>query len=115
LISPLSYIVSSGAASRLPRIVILGPLDKILSNFCDLFFTTKIVTLEIAIFGLKMIVKSGLEFFILKFNEPLQGCCRSGQKNLLRRAELAWLVSRYIKGLVKFKNKENNSTTFHHN
>ena len=30
------------------------------------------ISLEIDIFGLKMMVKSGLEFFILKFTEPLQ-------------------------------------------
>ena len=33
---------------------------------------TKILTLEMPIFGLKMMVKSGLEFFILKLNKPLQ-------------------------------------------
>ena len=32
----------------------------------------KISSLEITIFDLKMMVKSGLEFFILKFTEPLQ-------------------------------------------
>jgi hypothetical protein len=32
----------------------------------------KISILEIDIFGFKMMVKSGLEFFILKFSEPLQ-------------------------------------------
>ena len=31
------------------------------------------------IFGIKM-VKSGLEFFILKLNEPLQSCCCPVQK-----------------------------------
>jgi hypothetical protein len=41
------------------------------------------------IFGLKMMVKSGLEFFILKLNEPLQICSSSAQKNLPRKAELA--------------------------
>ena len=46
------------------------------------------------IFGLKMMVKSGLEKFILKFHVPLQSCCCPVQKNLPRKAELAWLVSR---------------------
>ena len=32
---------------------------------------TKILSLDIDIFGLKMMVKSGLEFFILKFSKPL--------------------------------------------
>ena len=37
----------------------------------DLFYKwTKISSLEINIFDLKMMVKSGLEFFILKFSEP---------------------------------------------
>ena len=55
------------------------------------------------IFGLKMMVKSGLEFFILKLNEPLQICSSSAQKNLPRKAELAWQVSR--RGLFNFKIK----------
>ena len=33
---------------------------------------TKLLTLEMTIFGLKVMVKSHLEFFILKLNEPLQ-------------------------------------------
>ena len=33
---------------------------------------TKISILEITIFDLKMMVKSGLEFFVLKFTEPFQ-------------------------------------------
>ena len=57
---------------------------------------TKILTLEITIFGLKMMVKSGLEFFILKSYVPLQSCCCPVQKNLPRKAELAWQVSRYL-------------------
>ena len=51
---------------------------------------TKISSLEIDIFDLKMMVKSGLEFFILKFTKPLQSCCCPVQKNLHRKAELAW-------------------------
>ena len=43
---------------------------------------TKISSLEIDIFDLKMMLKSGLEFFILKFTEPLQSCCCPVQKNL---------------------------------
>ena len=40
----------------------------------------KISSREIGIFGLKVIVKSGLEFFIWKFTEPLQSCCCPVQK-----------------------------------
>ena len=32
------------------------------------------------IFGLKMMMKSGLDFFILKYNKPLQSCCCTVQK-----------------------------------
>ena len=48
------------------------------------------------IFGLKMMVKSGLEKVILKFHDGLQSCCCPVQKNLPRKAELAWQVSRYL-------------------
>jgi hypothetical protein len=48
---------------------------------------TKISSLEIDIFDLKMMMKSGLEFFILKFTEPLQSCCCPVQTNLPRKAE----------------------------
>ena len=51
-----------------------------------------------------MMVKSGLEFFILKFTEPLQSCCCPVPKNLPSRAELAWQASRYLwRGSVNFK------------
>ena len=62
---------------------------------------SKISDLETNIFGLKMMMKSGLEFFILKFYQPLQSCCCPVQKSLPRKAELAWQVSRY---LFKIKN-----------
>ena len=59
------------------------------------------------IFGLEMMVKSGLNFFILKLNEPLQSCCCPVQKNWPRKAELAWLVSRYHwRGSFNFKIKK---------
>ena len=48
----------------------------------------------------------GLEFFIWKVTEPLQSCCFPVQKNLPRKAELAWQVSRYLwRGSVDFKLK----------
>ena len=46
------------------------------------------------IFGSKMMMKSGLEKIILKFHNGLQSCCCPVQKNLPRKAELAWQVSR---------------------
>ena len=39
------------------------------------FNKSKIPTLETIIFAFKMMVKSGLENFILKSHEPLQSCC----------------------------------------
>ena len=48
------------------------------------------------IFGLKRMVKSGLEKIILRFHDGLQSCCCPVQKNLPRKAELAWQVSRYL-------------------
>ena len=53
---------------------------------------------------------NGLEFFILKFTEPLQSCCCPVQKDLPRRAELAWQVSRYLwRGSFNFKIKYSKS------
>jgi hypothetical protein len=47
----------------------------------------KLLTLEMTIFGLKMMMKSGLESFILKLNEPLQSCCCPVQKRLVGISE----------------------------
>ena len=67
---------------------------------------TKIMSLEIDIIDLKMMVKSGLEFFILKFTEPLQSCCCPVQKNLPRKAELAWQAIQQISlNFREFQNK----------
>jgi hypothetical protein len=52
--------------------------------------------IEITIFGLKMMLKSGLEKIILKFHKLLQSCCCPMQKCLPKKAELAWLVCRYL-------------------
>ena len=54
------------------------------------------LSLEINIFDLKMIMKRGLESFILKFTKPLKSCCSPVQKDLPRKAELAWQISRYL-------------------
>jgi hypothetical protein len=54
------------------------------------------------ILGLKMMVKSGLEKIILKFNNGLKSCFCPVQKNLPRKAELAWQVSRYHRGISKY-------------
>ena len=43
-----------------------------------------------------MMVKSGLEKNILRFHDGLQSCYCPVPKNLPRKAELAWQVSRYL-------------------
>ena len=53
--------------------------------------------LKLTFFNLKMMVEGGLEF-ILKLTEPLQSCCCPVQKDLPRKAELAWQVSGISKG-----------------
>ena len=58
-------------------------------RIATIFKWTKILSLEITIFGLKMMVKSGLEKNILKFHVPLQSCYCSVQKKLPSKAELA--------------------------
>jgi hypothetical protein len=81
-----------------------------LEDFVKCFFLKVFrfpLLLEINIYDLKMTMKSGLEFFILKFTKPLQSCCCPVQKNLPRKAELACQVRRYLwRGLVNFKIKK---------
>ena len=55
---------------------------------------TKILSLDIDIFGLKIMMKSGPHFFILKKQAPLELLLPSTKKNLSRKAELAGQVSR---------------------
>ena len=63
---------------------------------------TKISSLEIAIFCLKIVIKSGREkIFFLKFTEPLQSCCCPVQKNLPSKAELAGQVSLKVNFRIK--------------
>ena len=56
---------------------------------------TKISSLEIDIFDLKMMVKSGVELFILKFTEASQSCYFPVQKNLPRKAVLRVFLQPY--------------------
>ena len=52
-----------------------------------------------------MMLKSGVEYFILKSSQPLQSCCCPVQRNLPRKAELTWQVSRYLwRGSMNFNN-----------
>ena len=67
---------------------------------------TKISSLEVAIFELKMMVKSGLEFFYFEIQRAPPECCCPVQKNLPRKAELTWQASRYLsRGSLIFKIK----------
>ena len=54
---------------------------------------TKISDLETNIFELKMMVKSGLEFFYFKILLAPSELLLPSAKNLPREAELAWPVS----------------------
>ena len=55
-------------------------------------------------------MKSGLEFFILKFSEPFQSCCCPVQKNLPRKAELTRQVSSYLSQKWSFQELRVQST-----
>ena len=67
---------------------------------------TTLLTLEMTIFGLKMIVKSGLEFFYFVIEWGLSELLLPSAKNRPRKAELAWQVSRYLwRGSFNFKIK----------
>ena len=70
---------------------------------------SKILSLEVTIFDLKMIVKSGLDFFIF-FSEPLQRQMLSCQAKsaLLRQIFLHWAATT-LKGLTEFKVKNSRS------
>ena len=58
------------------------------------------------IFGLKMMVKSGLEFFVLKLNEPLQiPADLPGQFSHPGQIFLRWAAAT-LKGHVGFQNKK---------
>ena len=66
---------------------------------------TKILTLEITILGLKMMMKSGLEWIILKFHEPFQSCCCPVQKICPERLNWpGWLagISEGALGISKY-------------
>ena len=61
----------------------------------DLFYKwTKILRLKMDIFGLKMMVKSGLDFFYFEIHQAPSELLLPSAKNLPRKAELAWQVSR---------------------
>ena len=57
---------------------------------------TQISSLEINIFEINHISLICLEFFILKFTEPLQSYCCPVQINMPRKTELARQLSRYL-------------------
>jgi hypothetical protein len=53
------------------------------------------------IFDLKMMVKSGLDFFFLNSTSPFRVAAAQCKKNLPRKAELPWQVT--LKWLVEFQ------------
>jgi hypothetical protein len=46
------------------------------------------LSLEIDIFGLKVMVKSGREFFILNFTKPIQSCYCPVQKKSAQKGSI---------------------------
>ena len=52
------------------------------TNYNSFYKWTKLLTIEITIFGLKIMVKNGLEKVILTFHITLQSCCCPVQQNL---------------------------------
>jgi hypothetical protein len=54
------------------------------------------------IFGLQMMVKSGLEKTILKFHVPFQVCCCPMQKNLPRKVNRLAGISEGARGISKY-------------
>ena len=74
----------------------------------SIYYWTKISSLEIKIFDLNLMVKSGSEFFILKRNEPLQRYIHTtGQFSTLLHWEAATL-----KGQSEFQNNKKNLDHF---
>ena len=78
----LLYQVCSTHSSLVDYLLLKWYIKKKPANFIAFFIRyvytparTHSISLEIDIFDLKMMVKIGLDFFILKFTEPLQSCC----------------------------------------
>ena len=71
------------------------------------------MSLEITIFDLKMMVKSGLEFFYFEIHRaPLEIPANMlGQFSLLGQMFLHWAAAT-LKGLVQFQNKKNSRPLF---
>ena len=66
---------------------------------------TKISSLETTIFELKMMAKSGLEFFILKFRYSDIPANLPGQFSLYGQMSLHW-TGATLKWLAEFQNKK---------
>ena len=103
-------ILKTSSALKLCRLPYSAPLVIICDhlNFCHTVDKwTKISSLEINIFDLKIMVKNGLESFILKFNKPLQRYLLTRLANLafLDRSFLHWAAAT-LKGLSEFENKK---------
>jgi hypothetical protein len=60
------------------------------TDYNSFYKWTKILILDVTIFGLKMMVKSGVEKDILKFHVPLQSCCCPVQCKKICPERLNW-------------------------
>ena len=90
-----SQIILHAKGLSINYVVSVGEVQIVHTSQDSFYKWTKIQSHEIDIFGLKVILKSGLGQFTLNFTKPLQSCCCPVQKNLSRKAELAW-QSKYL-------------------
>ena len=68
------------------------------TSYNSFYKWTKFLVDEMTIFGLKMTLKSGLEFFIFHFEIAPSELLLPSAKKFARKAEIAWLVSRTSEG-----------------
>jgi hypothetical protein len=77
----------------------------------SIYKRTKISSLEINIFDLKVMVKSYLDFFFWNLASPFRVTAAQYKTNQPKKAELAWPVTRYD---TEFQNEKDSKITFHH-
>ena len=71
------------------------------TSYNAFYMWTKILVDEMTIFGLKMTLKSGLEFSILNFELAPSELLLPSANKFARKAAMAWPVSRKIDGEIR--------------
>ena len=91
----------------------LRSIDRMHTSYNSFYKWTKFSVIEMTIFVLKMTLKKGLGFFVLKSNNSLQSCCFPVQKTA-RKPEMAWPVSSNSEGarFISQKNLDHFSLSF---